>query len=264
MKNLNKEVKKHYLVYQITNKIDNMIYIGVHATNKINDSYMGSGANIRKAIKQYGLENFEKVILYKFDNQQDMLNKERELVNEEFISNETTYNLIVGGGHFLTIDNATVIDKDGNIFNVNIADPRYISGELVGHTVGKIVVRDKDGNIYQIDQNDKRYLSGELYGVSKGRVVVRDKYGKMFYVNKNDERYLSGEYKFIWKNKKHKEETKKKIGEINKVKQKGELNSNYGKCWITMKTDEKNINRTIKKEELNNYLSLGWKKGRKI
>ena len=40
---------KRFLVYQITNLINNMIYVGAHVTRKIDDTYMGSGKRIRQA-----------------------------------------------------------------------------------------------------------------------------------------------------------------------------------------------------------------------
>ena len=52
----------HY-VYQITNLINNKKYIGKHS-GELNDSYLGSGENIKNAIKKYGKENFRKDILY--------------------------------------------------------------------------------------------------------------------------------------------------------------------------------------------------------
>ena len=42
---------KNYTVYQITNKVNGMIYVGVHVTGEPNDFYLGSGTNIIKAIK---------------------------------------------------------------------------------------------------------------------------------------------------------------------------------------------------------------------
>jgi len=58
---------------------------------------MGSGKYLKRAIKKHGLENFEKQILFVFDNPSDMYIKETEIVNEDFITNENTYNLKIGG-----------------------------------------------------------------------------------------------------------------------------------------------------------------------
>ena len=87
----------HYIIYKITNKIDGKIYIGKHKTSFIQDSYMGSGKLILRAISKYGIENFEKEILFQFDNEADMNSKEAELVTEEFCLREDTYNLSLGG-----------------------------------------------------------------------------------------------------------------------------------------------------------------------
>ena len=85
------------IIYQITNKVNNKIYIGVHSTNDLNDNYMGSGTSIIAAIKKYGKKQFKKEILYYFRNPIDAYSKEAELVNESFVSRQDTYNLRCGG-----------------------------------------------------------------------------------------------------------------------------------------------------------------------
>ena len=87
----------YYTVYKITNLVNNRIYIGAHKTKNIDDGYMGSGKLIRRAINKHGLENFEKEILFIFDNPDEMFSKEAEIVDENFIEEENTYNLKAGG-----------------------------------------------------------------------------------------------------------------------------------------------------------------------
>lgn len=63
-------------------------------------------------------------------------------------------------------------------------------------------------------------------------------------------------------NKKHTETTKRKIGLTNSIKQSGNRNSQFGKCWIYSLAEKKNL--SIPKENIENWLSKGWIKGRKI
>jgi hypothetical protein len=86
-----------YTIYKITNKIDRKIYIGKHQTKDLNDGYMGSGKLLKYAIEKHGLCNFEKDILFVFDNEEEMNAKEAKLVSEEFVNKDTNYNLCPGG-----------------------------------------------------------------------------------------------------------------------------------------------------------------------
>lgn len=89
--------KVHYIIYQITNKVNGKIYVGMHQTRNLDDGYMGSGLAIGKAIEKYGLENFKKEILCECSSFDEMNKKEAEIVNSEFVAREDTYNLSVGG-----------------------------------------------------------------------------------------------------------------------------------------------------------------------
>jgi len=71
--------------------------------------------------------------------------------------------------------------------------------------------------------------------------------------------YLEGKMpkpKWIWTGKKHKEESKKKIGLANS-KYKGCLNSQFGKCWITNGIESKKIYK-------GDLIPEGWRVGRII
>ncbi len=64
---------------------------------------------------------------------------------------------------------------------------------------------------------------------------------------------------YDWTGRKHSAETKKLISD--KAKQKiGDKNSQYGTCWVT----KDGVSKKIKKEELDNFIQQGWKKGRVI
>lgn len=84
----------HYIVYKVTNIINNKIYIGKHQTNTINDNYMGSGKLLKRAIKKHGANNFIKEILFIFDKEWKMNLAEKILV---VVDSEISYNLCSGG-----------------------------------------------------------------------------------------------------------------------------------------------------------------------
>lgn len=86
-----------YTIYKITNLINNKIYIGKHQTNNLDDDYLGSGKMLQRALKKYGKENFKREILFTFSSEQEMNQKEAELVTEDFCAREDTYNICPGG-----------------------------------------------------------------------------------------------------------------------------------------------------------------------
>ena len=227
---------KYHYFYKIINLINGHFYYGIHSTNNLNDNYFGSGVRLGKAIKKYGKNNFEKIILKFFDNREELEQYEKLIVNEILVKENNCYNIAIGGCKS-TINMVPVMDKDGNTFQVEKTnprylsgelkhvcttinknmvitkdhqgntyrvskdDPRYLSGELVGVNIGYIAVKDKDGNTYRVSKDDPRYLNGELVGVAKNTITVKDKNGNTYRVSKNDLRYLNGELVGVAKNK---------------------------------------------------------------
>lgn len=86
-----------YTIYKTTNDIDGKFYYGKHQTENPNDSYLGSGVHLERAISKYGREHFHKEVLFVFDTEEEMNAKEREIITEELISNPNCYNMTFGG-----------------------------------------------------------------------------------------------------------------------------------------------------------------------
>ncbi len=243
--NSNEGKQKFFVIYQITNLLNNMIYVGAHVTHNVNDKYMGSSKYLKNDMKEQGRHNFKKEILHIFDNKEDMMDKEAEIVNREFCIREDTYNRMIGGiSDWSVLDMVCVKDKLSNHMLVYRDDPRYLSGELVHNTTGLsfeknlVHVRDNEGNSFKVKRDDPRYLSGELVSYNKG---------------------MQQHPNASWVGRSHKDETKQKMSE-KASKRTGSKNSMFGTCWIT----KDNTSKTIKKCDLEFYLEQGWVKGRKI
>ena len=102
-----------YIVYLTTNIKNKKIYVGIHKTEDPNifDGYIGNGINRNnpksmynsnapfcKAVQKYGFDVFKRSTIKIFDTEQEALDLEAEIVNEEFIKREDTYNITLGGG----------------------------------------------------------------------------------------------------------------------------------------------------------------------
>ena len=87
-----------YYIYRITNKVNNKTYIGQHKYKKLDDSYMGSGKLIKRAQKKYGIENFEKEILYsRIQYKTTADDVERFAIAKERALGKAEYNIADGG-----------------------------------------------------------------------------------------------------------------------------------------------------------------------
>lgn len=132
-----------FIVYKTINKVNGHFYIGVHKLNgklKRNREYLGSGKILHYAIKKYGIENFEREILFEFLTKKEAYQKEAEIVNEDLLKLKNCYNIKLGG--------------DG--------------GWKQNSNKGKVIVRDSDGHRLKVDKNDIRYIKGELVPYNKG------------------------------------------------------------------------------------------------
>lgn len=88
-------------VYQWTNKINGKKYIGRHG-GEMSSTYKGSGKYFRRALKKYGEENFERVILVECDTIDDCKKWEQYFLDlYDAAHNDEFYNISPNsdGGH---------------------------------------------------------------------------------------------------------------------------------------------------------------------
>jgi len=83
----------YYLIYKISNRLNDKIYIGAHKTKDLDDGYMGSSRSLTEDIKKFGIKNFKKEILRYAKNSKEMYSIEAKLVTESFVKRKDTYNL---------------------------------------------------------------------------------------------------------------------------------------------------------------------------
>ena len=208
----------HYLIYKITNNLDNKIYVGKHKTEDKNDDYFGSGLLLGRAVEKHGKENFKKEILFECSSVEEMNQKEADIVDEDFIARNDTYNIKLGG--------------QGGFDYINKNDIRSIRPKSYYNNLSKLGLNARE-LMRKNDEDFRNAYREKLSNAAKFRQIIN---GNSFF------------------GKKHSGESKKLIGEKNRVNQSGIKNSQYGKHWITNGTKSK----LVKKEDI----PSGWWKGR--
>ncbi len=114
---------KHNIVYKTTNLINGKYYYGIHSTDNLEDGYLGSGIQLKNAIKKYGIENFRREIIKDYKNRSLAVKCEKKIVTIDLVRNKKCYNLHVGGESRKLRDPNT-IKKLTESLKLLYADPR--------------------------------------------------------------------------------------------------------------------------------------------
>lgn len=198
-----------YYLYQITNLVNNKIYVGVHKTMDMNDGYMGSGKVILRAIEKHGIDNFKKDILETFVDSESMYAREKEVVTDEFLLREDVYNLRRGGL--------------GGFDYINANPSKYLTEKRLSTLMPIEECRLRRKELYESDNTFRL---------------------KMKIVAKNANAAAQAAYpNGVFFGRKHSNDTILKMKESHSGKQSGSKNSQYESMWITNGLDSKKINK---------------------
>ena len=187
------EHDKYHYCYEVYVPSTKWTYRGVRSCKDWSkDKYLGSSSyySYKDDINESKRVEFRILSFHK--TREEANNKEIEIVNEDFINRNDTYNKGLPTNYHV-YNSVTVRDKNNETLSVKLNDPKLLSGEYVPISKDKITVKDKKGNYSQIDKSDKRYLV-TLFPFSKDTVNVKDILGNTLQVNVNDPKLLSGEY----------------------------------------------------------------------
>lgn len=186
---------------------------------------MGSGKHLKRSVNKYGIENFNKEILFIFDNEFDMNCKESELVTEEFCLREDTYNICVGGKGGFGYINA-------NYLGIPIEEQRKRDPSL-----SKRASKAGCDKLKEMRKTDEYKLVMKQTSI-KAVLGLKEKYPNGTFHGKT-----------------HSDDTKALLSASAKGKHDGEKNSQFGKSWYTNGAD----NIKLKSDDV---IPEGFHKGR--
>ncbi len=203
-------------VYMWTNKINNKKYIGSRV-GRVDDGYIGSGTHFKKAVKKYGIDNFERCILYyEYESKDNLWQKEFDVINEmNAVYSSQFYNMtnfagrcVDGHKHHITTEETKQKIRDS-----------HLGKTLTGKTKQKM----------SATRTGKKFSKSHRENISKAHKGKKLKTETKEKIRKSHTGL------------KHSKESKEKMSASRKGKPSptkgmkgltsGEKNGNYGKCW---------------------------------
>ena len=209
-----------WCIYRITNLINGKTYIGQHKYKKLNDSYMGSGVLIKRAIKKHGIKNFKKEILYsRIQYRETADDMERFAIAKERAISKAEYNLTDGGeggsfkGRTFSEESRKKMSESHKGIPLSEEQRRKLSESLKGRP------SPMKGRFHT--EETRKKMSDNSKGKNKGRTFSEESRKKMSESHKgiplSEEHRKSMRGRPAWnKGMPCSEETKRKISETNK------------------------------------------------
>lgn len=221
--------KKYHFIYKTTCLITGKFYVGMHSTDDLDDDYLGSGKILGYSRHKYGDENHVREILEMLPSREALKAREKEIVNETLLADPLNINLKYGG--------------DGGWDHIKTLPGYKKQMDLAGKN-GGFSNRHLWSKHAQQHAHDMQSMAGKATM-------------QMLHTTRRDEMLLFLNNAMLAAKRPEAVEKRKKTFAERKHSV-GERNSQFGTCWVTNGTPIK-----IKKEQLDEYLSIGYYRGRK-
>jgi hypothetical protein len=147
---------EYYFVYETTNLVNGKKYRGIHKTLKLDDGYLGSGKAFLNAVEKYGKENFSRIILDFCSSYEELIEKEKLYVDEEWVKDYSNYNLKTGG------QSAGILSEESKNRISETLRKKYNNGEIEvwskGLKLGETSIEQKEKISNSIEKTSRDLL----------------------------------------------------------------------------------------------------------
>lgn len=253
--------KKYYIIYKIIFE-DGHYYIGQHKTNNINDDYIGSGVKLKEFRNAHPTLSYNKQILCYCTSIGELNKKEKEYINDLYITDDLCLNMKEGGwGHTMSSEAKKHISegvkkamKDPDIRKKCAKGGKGKTPWNKGLKTSDEVKQKQSIAHIGIQTGEKH----PMYGKNIKDFMTPEKYELWKQHISNS---LKGHKSYEWTDEQRKAMSKRHKGSklSEQHKQKIRLNSNIGKKCINNGIR----NKYIYDYELESYLINGWVLGGK-
>jgi hypothetical protein len=157
---------QNYIVYETTNTINGHKYRGVTCRDW---NYLGSGVELKKAIKFFGRDAFYRRTLSVHNTKEEAYASEAVAVDANWVARRDTYNTIVGGGgaHSTDLTQARLkelldYNPDTGIFTRKVSRPGFRVGDVAGSLTERGYIKiGIDGKNYSAHRLAWLYVHGK-------------------------------------------------------------------------------------------------------
>lgn len=219
-------------IYKTTNLVDGKIYIGQKKSPKfLGKGYLGSGKVLKQAVSKYGEDNFKVELIEEIDCVEKM--DEREIY---WIAQYNATNREIGYNR----------SKGGNVNRTMVGENNPFYGKHHSEETRKKM--SEHNSLYMLGKHHSEETKQKISDSNKGKYVSDETKKKLSENAKHNDNYGM-------KGKHHNDEVREKISSAKKGKPSHAKDSVH----ITNDVEDKMVHL----EELDYYLSQGWRLGRK-